>query len=190
MHGDALDVTMAQTHDFVLACMQEDAMQVHAFIESGVDINLKEVMGLTGLMVASSYGVIRVCKDLLHYGADLSVKHEVSGWTALMYAAEGDHDEVLLLLLERGATLNETSAVGSTALMLAAAEGHASTVLHLLQAGADVYQKDHNGQCVLTMARTNTKESNIEALIQSFLARASARHALTEVSIGMGVRRR
>jgi ankyrin repeat protein len=60
------------------------------------------VIGRTPLHVASYDGALEVVRLLLEYGADVEVKNN-DGQTALQYAAERGHDEVLELLREHEA---------------------------------------------------------------------------------------
>ena len=52
-----------------------------------------------------------VTKVLLSYKPDLSIQDN-DGWTALMYAADEGSPEIVALLLEGGASLNQTKTDG------------------------------------------------------------------------------
>jgi ankyrin repeat protein len=62
-------------------------------------------------------------------------------FTALHYACEAGHVEVVAYLLERGADAKRVSYSGFTPLHLAAAEGHLEIVKLLVKAGADVHAR-------------------------------------------------
>jgi ankyrin repeat protein len=59
------------------------------------------------------------------------------GEPALIAAAWGSHDDVILFLLDHGASINRRDSCGNTALNAAAIRGHTSTAQLLLSRGAD-----------------------------------------------------
>lgn len=59
-----------------------------------------------------------------------------AGFAALMYAANGGQGEMVRLLIEAGADVNQADREGSTALMFGAQHGHLGMVKRLLAAGA------------------------------------------------------
>lgn len=60
-----------------------------------------------------------------------------SGEPALIAAAWGGHDDVILFLLDHGANINRRDSCSNTALNAAAIRGHMSTAQLLLSRGAD-----------------------------------------------------
>lgn len=79
------------------------------------------------------------------------------GRTALMSAAAGGHDGLVLRLLSEGADPNATSAAGRTPLMFAAESSpNALTPLLLLNAGADPHVTDDEGLRALDLAADNS----------------------------------
>ena len=71
-------------------------------------------------------------------GADVDAILETTyGATPLLLAANGGHTELVALLLERGARVNQQRADGTTALCAAAAAGHLAAAKVLLEHGAD-----------------------------------------------------
>ena len=67
-------------------------------------------------------------------------------WTALPYAAERGHEEVIRLLFGKGANTDDQDKNGLTALHGSAQAGHIEVVRLLLDSGADVAGKDQRGQ--------------------------------------------
>ena len=79
---------------------------------------------------------------------DVNVKGGV-GMTPLHVAAISGHDEMVRLLLSRGATVNARSAIGITPLMSATAKGWETVVATLLEAHADATLTDYQGVSAL-----------------------------------------
>ena len=89
-------------------------------------------------MLAASTGNTEAVLALIHAGAKLDAKNQY-GETALMFAAENGHIEVVRALLEARASAPAEPGAQKTinmAFMLAAARGHTETVQLLLTAGA------------------------------------------------------
>ncbi len=88
-------------------------------------------------------------KKLRAAGAE--VNH--AGWTPLIYAATGGHDDVVRYLLAEGADIDAVSPNGTTALMMAAREGRLSTLDLLIARGANVNQRNASGASALDWAK-------------------------------------
>jgi hypothetical protein len=80
---------------------------VKALLAGGADVNAPRERGLdkgtTPLIAAAFEGKAEVVKVLLEKGADVNANSEVAGLTALYFAREGKHQEVVRLLKEAGA---------------------------------------------------------------------------------------
>lgn len=76
---------------------------------------------------------------------------------ALMVASFEGHLDIVQLLLDNGAEVNDVDSTGMTALMLAAERGHLEIVKLLLSKGANIYNKTAVGQPqnALEIARQN-----------------------------------
>ena len=78
------------------------------------------------------------CEGLLsciNRGDDLNGA-DTDGYTPLMWA--GSHEEVVVILIEGGADVNQQAPDGTTCLGCCAQDGAVSVSQHLLNAGADV----------------------------------------------------
>jgi hypothetical protein len=73
-----------------------------ALISAGAKLEAKDEKGQTALMHAAREGIINNVKALLEAGAQINRKDE-DDWTALRHAREGDHEEVIKLLQDKGA---------------------------------------------------------------------------------------
>ena len=74
-------------------------------------------------------------------------------WSALHYAANRGHLEVVRCLVERGAKVNRRENNDFTPILLAAAAGHWEVVRFLAAHGAEVGHADDSGVSVLDLAR-------------------------------------
>ncbi|MBN8763352.1 MAG: ankyrin repeat domain-containing protein [Thiobacillus sp.] len=122
------------------AARSGDSAQIKAQLEAGADPAMVDEAGETALMHAAHGGHVAAVQVLLAAGADVNAKAP-SGWTALARAAyndETDHGyvEVVEILADAGASLDERIFFGITPLMLAAGGGDASVVEWLINAGA------------------------------------------------------
>eukprot|EP00889_Picochlorum_renovo_P003567 jgi/Picre1/30597/NNA_005958.t1 len=100
---------------------------------------------------------------------DLPPEHKNDGMTALMYASQNGHVDVVRSLLDRGARVNAitqgSQGIGLTALMLAAREGDAETVKALLDGGANVHEEDEGEWTALTYAAREGNAETVKALL-------------------------
>jgi uncharacterized protein len=101
---------------------------------------------------------------------------DASGRTPLMLAADNEGfvpDDVMELLLSKGAKIDEPDPQGNTPLMIAAKAGSMSGVEFLLQKGASVNLKNHAGENALKFARQiheDKRLSNAELVEQRVVA--------------------
>lgn len=97
-------------------------------------------------------------------GVDLNTI-DVSGNTALYYAALGNHVPIMVMLLQHGANPNLVVADGCTPL-IGAAWGNTAAVRALLELGADVNQAENSGMTALMWAAHGGHAGVIETLLR------------------------
>ena len=85
------------------AVRKGDAAAVTALLDKGADVNAKFRYGTTVLFKAAERGNADVTKVLLARGANVNVKDTFYRATAMSWALENGHLEVVRLLLEKGA---------------------------------------------------------------------------------------
>ena len=137
----------------IVLALREDAMEVFKVFlaHPGTDLEARAANGNTALMMAAFKRKRPAVQALLDKGAKLNG----SSWTALHYAAASGDDEIVRLLLARGAQLNPLSPLKSgayTPLMMAAREGHDGTALLLMEKGADPRLVNSEGLSAVQLA--------------------------------------
>ena len=85
------------------AVRKGDPAAVTAALDKGADVNAKFRYGTTALFKAAERGNPAVTKVLLDHGAEVNVKDTFYGATAMSWALQNDHLEVVRLLLQKGA---------------------------------------------------------------------------------------
>jgi ankyrin repeat protein len=158
--------------DYFRAVQLDNVSVIRKVLARGLDPNVREPGGETGLIVAMRYDANRTLDLLLEQpGIQLELRApngntalmmaafrenkpavlkllakgaqvNQTGWTALHYAAAAGSTEMVALLLERHAYIDAEAPSGMTPLMLAAREGKEDVVRQLLEEGADATLKD------------------------------------------------
>lgn len=134
--------------ELLKAIRNNNQIEVKKYLDKGADINAKNDLGETPLILACGYNNKDIVQQLLlQSGIDInaqaiSAKCYGTGFTALMLATQVAHKDIVQLLLEAGADPNCKDNGGVTALMLAARGAHKDIVQLLLEAGADPNCKD------------------------------------------------
>jgi len=100
------------------AARSNDAVWATSLLQGGADMEAKDAVGGTALMVAAYCGSVEVAKLLVEAGADTEAKR-ASGATALMLAAQFGSVEVAKVLVEAGADMEAKTLMGNNAAALA-----------------------------------------------------------------------
>ena len=100
------------------------------------------------------------------------------GWTALMYAAEDGHADIVGLLIDAGANVYSENNDGVTAIHLAAEKGRANVVRVLLKAEANFAARDGSGRTPLYRAVENGHGDVIDLLQQAALREADRKSSV------------
>jgi len=144
------------SQELFAAAQSGDAAQLKALLDAGADHAAVDEAGETALMHAAHAGHLMAVQQLLTAGADVNAKSP-QGWTALAKAAYNGETgcgyvEVIKVLQDAGASLDERIFFGITPLMLAAGGGDAAVVEWLINNGADALAANEGGRTARMMA--------------------------------------
>jgi ankyrin repeat protein len=123
---------------------------VKLLLDKGADINAKSGDGYTALILASAYG------------------HAKSGYIILnknIFASPNRYTEIVKLLLDKGADINERDSDNATALLRASQNGLMEVVKLLLNKGADVNVRNINDATPLMVASTGGHTEIVKLLL-------------------------
>ena len=85
------------------AIVKNRVRMLGSLLKIGVDINAKNIEGITPLMAAAEHGYTEIVEFLLEHGADARQKN-FDGETAFDIAVAAGHEGIATLLLQHGAT--------------------------------------------------------------------------------------
>jgi len=139
------------------AARSGDAAAVAALIDKGADVNSKFRYGMTALFKAAERGNTEVVKVLLARGADVTVKDTFYGATAMTWALQNKHVEVVRALIEKD------SASVDTVLMTGVREGDLQLVNIAVAKGGI---KPETLTAALAATRGDEKKSEIATILK------------------------
>lgn len=135
---------------------------VKALVQAGADIDKRNAVRETPIMLAAITGDTKIVEYLLSKEAQINQP----GWTPLLYAATNGHVEVIKLLIENHAYIDSSAPNGSTPLMMAVRGGHITAAQLLLEEGADPTIKNESGESAEQWAERG-KQTDLAALIRT-----------------------
>jgi ankyrin repeat protein len=138
---------------FIKCAERGDSLAVKLFLASGMGPNIKDIDGMTPLMMAAQNSRDNIVSVLLQKGADLNSRENKNGFNAILLAACHGHLNTVKLLLLKGAKINDRSKHGNTPLMGAAMYGkNVKLVKYLIENRAEVNDKNDDGKTPLFYA--------------------------------------
>ena len=143
-----------------------DVGRARNLVEQGLDVNARQIDGMTPLHWAVFHDDAAMTKMLVAAGADVNASNRY-GVPPLFLACENGNTEITRQLLQAGADPNATLRGGETALMTAARTGVRGPVSALITHGADVNAKERNGQTAIMWAASAGGAEVVEELINA-----------------------
>eukprot|EP01087_Luapelamoeba_hula_P013940 TRINITY_DN4023_c0_g2_i2.p1 TRINITY_DN4023_c0_g2~~TRINITY_DN4023_c0_g2_i2.p1 ORF type:complete len:918 (-),score=141.29 TRINITY_DN4023_c0_g2_i2:59-2812(-) len=133
-------------------------------LKRGASIYDKDENGKTVLYAATINGEIPIFRYLLSKGA----RDESNDWgnTAFLLAAHNAYIDILQMLLEHGADVNQSDKRGRTALMRAAEMGNMETLTWLLNNNVNINKCCSEGNTALGYAAENGKINTLKYLAE------------------------
>lgn len=141
---------------------------VTCLLFAGIDANVRDANGGTGLHRAIDNGHITLMNGLLNRDDVNPSIADATGRTPLLAAARHRSikmEDVVVYLIAGGADVNRADNEGWTPLMGAASKGRAVAVTALIEAGADVHARNAVGKSALDYAREDGN-GEVEALLE------------------------
>ena len=137
-------------------------------LQSNAGINILTHNGSTPLIIASGLGHLSVVETLLvEYSNDPNFRNEI-GMTALLFACQNGHYQMVEILLKNGADPYIQSISGSTALILSSQNGHQQVVELLLEKQVDPnVQNSKIGRTALIQASQQGHYQVVEILLKN-----------------------
>lgn len=126
--------------------------QAECLVKRGADVNGRDLMRNTPLILALQNKNEPLARLLLARGADVNIVGE-GGNTALLEAVEQASESMVVSLLEKGANVNAKSVAGYTPLMATASQCRVAIAKKLLRRGADLTARDDRGYAALEWSK-------------------------------------
>ncbi len=165
LQPDIAEAKPATIFDLALA---GDAAAVELALASGTDVNVRDGLGQTPIVVAALAGQDAVAKVLMAHGAEVTARTD-KGMTPLHAAAFSGDLVIVQLLLAGGAAINDQDNFAHvTALHAAAEENHTAVVEALVRTpGADPALVDVKGFSASTLAGWKQNWEVVEILVSN-----------------------
>ena len=168
-HKKLFDEGIPFTPDsFSFYIAKENEKICNLFLEAGMDVNCRDAAGTPMICIAARSGRTGMIEWLLSKGADINAVSKDRGYSAVMDAVWKSSQEIVKLLIEKGANLNFISNDGQTALIVATGASNPRICELLVKNGADPTYKDRMGMSSLDYARL-FKKTELAKLYEEYV---------------------
>lgn len=130
----------------------------------------------TRLFKAAQVGIVADALTALTDGANINAKDTNTGKTALHYAAEFGHVDLVRALLSKDASANACDTWRRTPLHLASSNGHGAIAQELIEHGAAVSHKDDLNFTPLQYAELH-QHTKVSAALQAAMQKQESSHS-------------
>lgn len=159
---------------FFTACKQGNTAEIKKYIRECIDINAIDIGNYAGgymncLLYAAQSGNTETVVLLLLNNVNINFKNRYgvpAGRTALMYATENNHYDIVQYLVSKGGNVNQIDRQKQTALNYAARKGNMVILKYLLSNGAKLDNK-----CKISSPLTSAAEGGHLEIIKYLLSR-------------------
>lgn len=165
-----LEPSLTPSQRLLNAAGSGDAAELRGQLSEGGDPNACDPEGVSAIGIAASRGWVEGVAVLLKAGADPSQQvHSPSLGTGsgplLTFPASNGSLEVVRLLVDAGAPVDDADPTGLTPLMAASYMGRGAIVAFLCAAGASLERQDQEGYTALMFAANAGSLPAVEALV-------------------------
>lgn len=134
-------------------------------LESGIDVNQKDVGGNTCLCNTVCCNNVHFTKKLLEYGADVNI-HDRDGRTLLYISCYNGYHEIFDILISNGADINKKNIQdGRTPLFGAVWANEYNIIEKIINLGANIDEIDKNGFTYLILAIKTLNHRRVKLLL-------------------------
>ena len=148
-----------------LAILSGELTTVKMLVEAGADVRATDAEGATCLISAAYFGHTDTVRYLVGL-PEVDLDRQVSrNYTALHFAVQEEHANVVQMLIDAGADLETKNDDGCSPLHLASLSGELTTVKMLVKAGADVRATDAERRTCLMFAAYHGHTDTVRYLV-------------------------
>ncbi|KAM4745583.1 histone-lysine N-methyltransferase EHMT1a isoform 2-T2 [Anableps anableps] len=144
------------------ACENNHLDTVKYLVRAGATVGHKDIMGFTCLHLAAKLGHYDVIDHLLNKASKYINCQDNGGWTAITWAIEHKHKELVHLFLRKGADVNIRDKEENVCLHWAALSGCDDIAQALLEAGCDLNAVSIHGDTPLHIA---ARENHLQCVM-------------------------
>ncbi|KAF5296332.1 hypothetical protein FQA39_LY12549 [Lamprigera yunnana] len=137
---------------------------IQELLDAGLDIDMRDDIGYTPLLLALQFGLLKIAKLLIENGANIHAIND-AGNSSLHFAVTQNSKDLLLELLCKGVTTEHRNAFNCTPVLLAIGNKKLHIAQTLIRGGANYQVCDNDGNSCLHYAAINGFNKLVSELI-------------------------